>query len=46
MSSDRARISYDPSRHWRGVISQQGRVALEADANEAERSPPSSRARN
>ena len=35
MSSDRARISHDLSRHWRGVISQQGRVALEADANEA-----------
>ena len=36
MGSDRARISYDPSRHWRGVISQQGRVTLEADQNEAD----------
>ena len=35
MGSDRARISYDPSRHWRGVISQQGRVTIEADWNEA-----------
>jgi hypothetical protein len=35
MASDRARVSYDPSRHWRGVISQQGRVTLEADWNEA-----------
>ncbi len=35
MGSDRARISYDPSRHWRGVVSQQGRVTLEADWNEA-----------
>ena len=35
MGSDRARVSYDPSRHWRGVINQQGRVTLEADTNEA-----------
>ena len=35
MGSDRARMSYDPSRHWRGVINQQGRVTLEADWNEA-----------
>jgi hypothetical protein len=28
-------VSYDPSRHWRGVINQQGRVTLEADWNEA-----------
>lgn len=35
MSSDRARVSFDPSRHWRGVINQQGRVTLEADWNEA-----------
>lgn len=34
MSSDRARISYDPSRAYRGVIAQQGRVTLEADLNE------------
>ena len=35
MGSDRARVSYDPGRHWQAVISQQGRVTLEADANEA-----------
>jgi hypothetical protein len=35
VSSDRARISFDSSRHWRSVISQQGRVSVEADANEA-----------
>lgn len=35
MGSDLARVSYDPSRHWRGVISQQGRVTVEADFNEA-----------
>jgi hypothetical protein len=28
-------VSFDPSRHWRGVINQQGRVTLEADWNEA-----------
>jgi hypothetical protein len=28
-------VSYDPSRHWRGVVNQQGRVTLEADWNEA-----------
>src|SRR6478672_9061012 len=36
MGSDRARVSYDPSRHYRGVVYQQGRVTLEADWNEAE----------
>ncbi len=36
MGSDRARVSYDPSRHWRGVVYQEGRVTLEADWNEAE----------
>ncbi|HEY7397610.1 MAG TPA: DUF6519 domain-containing protein [Gaiellaceae bacterium] len=36
MGSDRARVSYDPSRHYRGVVHQQGRVTLEADWNEAE----------
>src|SRR4051794_24774176 len=36
MSSDRARRSYDASRLYRSVVSQQGRVTLEADANEAE----------
>ena len=35
MASDRARVSYDPSREWRGVIAQQGRVSVEADWNEA-----------
>lgn len=35
MGSDRARISFDPSRQYRSVISQQGRVTLEADVNEA-----------
>ena len=34
MASDRARISYDSSRAYRSVISQQGRVTLEADVNE------------
>lgn len=36
MGADRARVSYDPSRHWRGVVYQEGRVTLEADWNEAE----------
>jgi hypothetical protein len=36
MSSDKARRSYDPARMYRSVVSQQGRVTLEADANEAE----------
>jgi len=35
VASDRARISFDSSRHWRGVVNQQGRVTLEADTNEA-----------
>jgi Family of unknown function (DUF6519) len=35
MASDRARVSFDPSRQWRGVVAQQGRVSLEADWNEA-----------
>jgi Family of unknown function (DUF6519) len=35
VASDRARISFDPSRQWRGVIHQQGRVTIEADINEA-----------
>lgn len=35
MASDRARISFDPSRQWRGVVQQQGRVTIEADTNEA-----------
>lgn len=35
MASDRARISYDPTRDYRSVLAQQGRVTLEADVNEA-----------
>ncbi|HWD09488.1 MAG TPA: DUF6519 domain-containing protein, partial [Actinomycetota bacterium] len=35
MGSDRARVSYDPTRKWRGLVAQQGRVSLEADWNEA-----------
>src|ERR1039458_487061 len=34
MGSDRARISFDPSRDYRAVVAQQGRVTLEADINE------------
>ncbi|HEX3153151.1 MAG TPA: DUF6519 domain-containing protein [Candidatus Angelobacter sp.] len=34
MGSDRARISFDPSRDYRSVVAQQGRVTLEADINE------------
>jgi hypothetical protein len=37
MPSDRARDSYDPSRQYRSVVAQQGRVTLEADVNEAQR---------
>ncbi len=36
MGADRARRSFDASRMYRSVVSQQGRVTLEADANEAE----------
>jgi hypothetical protein len=36
MASDRARVSYDDRRQWRLVTRQQGRVALEADENEAD----------
>jgi Family of unknown function (DUF6519) len=36
MTSDRARITYDPSRRYHGVVAQQGRVSLEADWNEAQ----------
>ena len=35
MASDRARISFDPTRAYRAVVAQQGRVTLEADVNEA-----------
>jgi hypothetical protein len=34
VGSDRARISYDPTRDYRLVVAQQGRVTLEADVNE------------
>jgi Family of unknown function (DUF6519) len=34
MTIDRARNSYDPTRDWRAVLAQQGRVTLEADVNE------------
>ena len=36
MGSDIARVSFDPSRRWRAVIAQQGRVTVEADWNEAQ----------
>ncbi len=35
MAGDRARVSYDPTRKWRGLVAQQGRVTVEADWNEA-----------
>ena len=34
MGSDRARITFDPTREYRSVVAQQGRVTLEADVNE------------
>jgi len=34
MGSDRARVSYDPTRHWRALVAQQGRVTVESDWNE------------
>ena len=34
MGADKARVSYDPTRHYRTVVMQQGRVTLEADWNE------------
>ncbi len=37
MASDRARLSHDPSRQYRSLVLQQGRVSLEADTNEASR---------
>ncbi len=36
MTSDLARVTYDPGRHYHGVVAQQGRVSLEADWNEAQ----------
>jgi hypothetical protein len=35
MVADIARVTYDPTRQYRSVIYQQGRVTLEADNNEA-----------
>ncbi len=35
MAGDRARVSFDPTRKWRGLVAQQGRVTVEADWNEA-----------
>src|SRR5579862_9113370 len=35
MVADIARVTYDPTRQYRSVIWQQGRVTLEADNNEA-----------
>jgi hypothetical protein len=37
MSADRARLTHFPPRKYREVVSQQGRVLLEADVNEWER---------
>jgi hypothetical protein len=34
VGSDRARITFDPTRAYRSVVAQQGRVTLEADVNE------------
>jgi hypothetical protein len=36
MVADIARVTYDPTRQYRSVLFQQGRVTLEADNNEAE----------
>jgi hypothetical protein len=35
MKGDFTRFTHDPSKHYSGVLEQQGRVALEADRNEA-----------
>jgi hypothetical protein len=37
MGSDIARVTFDPTRQYRSVVLQQGRVTLEADGNEASR---------
>jgi hypothetical protein len=37
MSADRGRLTHTPSRRYREVVSQQGRVLLEADWNEGQR---------
>ena len=35
MVADIARVTYNPSRQYRSLVSQQGRVTLEADSNES-----------
>jgi hypothetical protein len=35
VGSDLARVTFDPTRKYRSVVAQQGRVTLEADVNEA-----------
>src|SRR3978361_626041 len=37
MGADRARLTYTPSRPYRAVVAQQGRVLLEAELSEASR---------
>ena len=37
MGSDIARVSFDPTRQYRSVVLQQGRVTLDGDGNEASR---------
>lgn len=37
MSADRGRLTHYPPRKYREVVSQQGRVLLDADANESQR---------
>lgn len=34
MSVDISRVSFDPSKHYSRIVHQQGRVTLDADANE------------
>ena len=36
MRGDFSRQTFDPARHYNGVLQQQGRVQLDADWNEAE----------
>ncbi len=35
MKGDFTRFTHDPAKHYTGVLKQQGRVDLDADANEA-----------
>lgn len=37
MGADRAKLTFTPTRQYREVVAQQGRVTLEADLNEASR---------